>query len=407
MHKVNVENLFFVLLAAAGCVLYMPIRAFLEMGAATGAFSEELVARNFLLIRGVTPFVTLSLVFYFLHSWGYKYSRGLISCVLFYFAICFAYVFLGGGAAYDKNGINVQAYNLGFLFTHLLCLGLGVFLRRVLKFKKTILVLWAGMILQVVSNFDVALMSLAIGELDSEKFGVYLLYGDTFVVWSLIATAALRGSYIRALVFLVSLAVSFVLYSRTSFFALVMVSPFLLIGLPKTFRFSVLLIALASLIYGAVSVGSQLSEHRMLEFLFAGNDGSLYYRQLQAEVGIKSLLSSWVFGDYAGQVRDFGEVGAYIHSFVSYWQQFGIFVFCIVVYLLLRCAKEWFFVFKKRSLWASEQPALFLYLFPVVAFEIIFSRAYVYPYFWLLIGTLFAQVRFIRQNCVGKTSFSS
>ena len=71
---------------------------------------------------------------------------------------------------------------------------------------------------------------------------------------------------------------------------------------------------------------------------YLSSDASLNERAILLEKGMEGVFSSPVIGDYLGQVREFGQVGAYIHNVLSMWQQFGIFGLAIYAYLIVMSA---------------------------------------------------------------------
>lgn len=377
------------LAAVIGLVLYLPFRAMVEMSVASNDLSADFLAQHFNLVRFFSPIVFALLVVQILIRWrsvsfdgSYKFYVG---CLFFFFLIAFFYVLTLERNLYDADGTHVGSFNLGVLLSHLLCLGLGALLWRLRFGRMFVIVLWALMGLQVVLYLDPSTLAISVSLIDPEKIAVYLLYGDTYAVWSLIAIAVVRRNSIKLAVFVFSLAISFFLYSRTSFYGLLLVLPVFVLRLPLRLRvgFFVFLFGLA--LYAIVGIGSSLFEHRMFGFISDGQDESLSLRQIQAYAGYSSLLKNWFFGDYAGQVRDFGAIGAYIHSLFSYWQQFGLMPFFFIVVMLWQCSRVWWVRVRDVQVGEIGKEA-FVLIFPFVLFESIFSRAYVFPYIWLVFG---------------------
>jgi hypothetical protein len=68
---------------------------------------------------------------------------------------------------------------------------------------------------------------------------------------------------------------------------------------------------------------------------YLNSDASLNERSILLEQGLSGIQQSPLLGDFLGQVRDFGDVGYYIHNALSMWQQFGVFGFSIYIYLIM------------------------------------------------------------------------
>ena len=62
---------------------------------------------------------------------------------------------------------------------------------------------------------------------------------------------------------------------------------------------------------------------------------SLSERAKYLEAGWNAIMQNPLIGDYLGQIRDFGNVGTYIHNGLSMWSQFGLAAFVIFCYLIL------------------------------------------------------------------------
>lgn len=63
---------------------------------------------------------------------------------------------------------------------------------------------------------------------------------------------------------------------------------------------------------------------RNQELLDIGSSRSLDIRMEALRTGWNGIVASPIVGDYAGQVRDHGQFGMYVHNILSAWQQFGI-----------------------------------------------------------------------------------
>ena len=71
------------------------------------------------------------------------------------------------------------------------------------------------------------------------------------------------------------------------------------------------------------------------ELLDVGASQSLSIRMKVLRSGLNGISASPIAGDYAGQVRDHGKFGMYIHNILSAWQQYGIVGFLLYAGLSL------------------------------------------------------------------------
>lgn len=376
-------------LALLGLVFYLPLRAAVELEAATGGLPLDFITKQFTLIQLLTPVMFMLLVFLIVGRWAAPETdnqyRAFVVVLAAFFIIVVLYVALFDRATYDSNARSVTAFNVGVVLSHVFALSVGAFLWRALAYGVVVLVCWLLLVLQVLSSIDFASFSLSISAIDPDRIAVYLLYGDTFAVWSLLAVAVLRSDIARLSVYLGSLIIAFTLYSRTSFYALAFVFPIIMLRLGKPARVGAIAVFSGVVIAFLLLYGESLFQHRMFRFLLEGSDASLSLRDLQAAAGYKAIFENWIGGDYAGQVRDFGVIGSYIHNILSYWRQFGLFAFVCLLYMIFACFSFWWKMLR-FPVHESKELDFFIFLFPLILVESLFSRSYNFPYLWLLLG---------------------
>tara|TARA_Y100001968_G_C19128712_1_gene605597 strand:- start:4 stop:417 length:414 start_codon:yes stop_codon:yes gene_type:complete len=136
----------------------------------------------------------------------------------------------------------------------------------------------------------------------------------------------------------------------------------------------------------------------MTRVLFGGYDYSQAEREKQLSKGIEDIYDVWLLGSFMGDIeKNFGKQGKYIHNYLSFWRQFGIVPFTIFFLILLSnfliIIKNWIF-FKK-----TKKPHIFLICFTIFSLlQIIFARAFVFPYIWLSIGGISSYLNDIESN---------
>lgn len=119
----------------------------------------------------------------------------------------------------------------------------------------------------------------------------------------------------------------------------------------------------------------------LVVFSDVGEDNSVVGRMYQYSVGISNISENPFFGFYAGDVEHFGGGGNYIHGVLSYWRQFGVLPFIIIVFLSIFSLKVFI-----TSGNLNERSGFFLFLSVIFVLTTFASRAYTYPAIYLSIG---------------------
>jgi len=125
-------------------------------------------------------------------------------------------------------------------------------------------------------------------------------------------------------------------------------------------------------------------------------DASVVGRIYQYSIGISDILNNPFLGYYSGDIEHFGVFGNYIHGVLSYWRQFGILPFIVIVYLALFSLKV--FMSTKKL---DERAGFFIFLTIVFVLTTFISRTYTYPAIYLMIGA--AIVESYRQTLLRNT----
>lgn len=154
---------------------------------------------------------------------------------------------------------------------------------------------------------------------------------------SVICTAFVLLPFIRNLGFrlLLMMLTGGTLYfvgSRTELILFLIIVPVFLIVHFRLRGLYLLLLAmvftLCALIVSGVDIFGKLQS-------YTSGDASLNERSILFNIGFEGIISKPIFGDYLGQVRDFGATGFYIHNALSMWQQHGLLAFTLFIYLNL------------------------------------------------------------------------
>jgi hypothetical protein len=140
-----------------------------------------------------------------------------------------------------------------------------------------------------------------------------------------------RSRFLKSTLLLMSVAILYFIGSRTEFFLLCLVAPvFIYINFGMRGAIGLALLALPVVIYLAATL--EVNERFAGIFEELGSGSSRTELML---AGMKGIFDNPIFGDYLGQVREHGNVGAYIHNGLSVYQQFGLVGFLLYMYLIV------------------------------------------------------------------------
>lgn len=296
-------------------------------------------------------------------------------------------------------------YNFPIVFFSLVSFFCGCYfeVKLVKKISTFFLVIFVFLILtNLNSNFLLDLMAV-----DELYRGMYLRWSDGLVFLAIILIATTDKKYGAVLFFLICYFVM-ALYSRTAlvfflFTALVVFkrNKSKLISLPSILILAPVMLMLITIVYFSVTdYGEVLS--RYIEAL-TGEATSAKNRSFLAEFGVRDISNYWFFGNYGGQtlenVDQYGaRWGAYIHDIRSYYRQFGLIVFLIVICNLFFTTRELWLSWKKKNL--NEDDVFFLMIGVFIVLSAIFSRSYIYYQLFFLFGlTINRRYGIIKNEC--------
>jgi len=136
---------------------------------------------------------------------------------------------------------------------------------------------------------------------------------------------------LKSIYFLSYCAILYFIGSRSDLYLIIAVLPFFVIityGIYSVFAISfAVLLCVSFALIGGFELGSRYSAD-------ISSDPSLLERHSLMVAGWEGISNNPIVGDYLGQVRDFGDVGYYIHNALSMWQAFGIIPFIIYCSLI-------------------------------------------------------------------------
>ena len=225
--------------------------------------------------------------------------------------------------------------------------------------------------------------------------GNYQFIGDAFAITALLVIAYFRNGLVRSIVFVGALVILFLIGSRTAFavFGLTGLVFLVIASLRVTLVFAavtVLTLVLCAVALGLFSSSVDVDDleqrnSRMIGIFTDYNaDSSIVARRDINEVGWEDISVSPIFGKFGGQ-RKIDGWNSYMHNFFSYWRQFGI-----VPFVLLLALYALFFALclKMRKYNDNHFFTVPLLVGTFIVIESVISRSFVFASTHLFFGLL-------------------
>lgn len=213
--------------------------------------------------------------------------------------------------------------------------------------------------------------------------GVHLSFSSMFAIFSIITFSVTRGQVQKIAVFFSAILILLLLHSRAAIF--ILIASFII---RYKSNLSFLAICLFAVLFATpflIYFGSDIViDERMVGFFmnpFA--DSSLLSRTIQFSDGIKDISMNPLTGKFGGQIDTFGFNGFYMHNVLSYWRQFGLLAFLILLIFTL------YLPFKLKPMLESvsiRHKEIFLLLGPFMLLNIYSSKAFEWYFIWFYFG---------------------
>lgn len=224
----------------------------------------------------------------------------------------------------------------------------------------------------------------------------YLLVGDTLAILSIIILCMLKKIKYKYLVLVNTTYLLYVVASRTSFYfyciiiIIFLVKEFVLGSIyKKIFIINVVSIVISVAVYSYFQGGSFysfISENNRMTVLVTdvSLDASYLGRKGQFEEGINDIKEFWLTGRLFREVERTGNSGTYMHNILSYWVEYGLIPFLLLLYQsVIYIYKNFINYFKHPENYIIEM-VFFTSMYMIVS--ILISRSYTYPYIWFTIA---------------------
>jgi len=165
-----------------------------------------------------------------------------------------------------------------------------------------------------------------------QSFAIYATFSA--LVW----LSTIKNIYVFFAVSASALVVIFFIGARSELVGFVAVLPFMVClhykrNPLKTITASAVIISVFTVC--AVYFYENLSSSRQLQLLNITASSSGVARLDMQDAALDAIRRAPIMGDFAGDVRDYGDTGSYAHNLISAWRQFGILGFLLYTALLI------------------------------------------------------------------------
>jgi len=247
-------------------------------------------------------------------------------------------------------------------------------------YRQILLILWLAVTGAIIAN---ALSNPLAFALILDRQSIYLLLADAYALFTLLLIFGLHSSFFRIIVAIVAMITLFGMWSRTSFYAFLAV---FMLYLWQNNR-GMLLVTIAALVALFFNGLGDIANERMLRIITGGSDRSLSMRAHILQTGLMELDRVWLLGQFMGDVEyKMGSSGYYIHNYLSFWRQFGLIPFLILVllagYNFLLIGLRWI----RYQL--DTQGSILFYVTTFIVIEIVISRSFLHPYIWFSLAAI-------------------
>ena len=330
----------------------------------------------------------------------YLFRNRFFLLYLFFFTYMLAIIWfnreLYGLEARGSDPVMVSAPEFFFpiLFQYTIFFLVGLYLPRLAKSYALLLSCLFIIFFMVVTHINLETLSLdRESYIDSSYLGNYLFLGDATSIIALICIAFLRNIKAKIILTVLSAVALFFIGSRTSFAAFVGTT-----GLFYIMSFKPRYLAIAAICFIAAGVWlssnfDELAERNPRMFGVVSDfedDNSVAGRKVLSEHGWQDIRNNPIMGNFGGQLSfssldHKNDVGwrSYMHDVFSYWRQFGIIAFIIIVAFVVRCLTK---LSKYSNLRNQRVFALHFLICIFIIVEAAFSRSFNFTYVHIFFG---------------------
>lgn len=245
-------------------------------------------------------------------------------------------------------------------------------------------------------SFDITKMSImghGVNIVD-KKFD-YLSFSDRFAMATLFIISTIKNKYLKILASVSGILLLTLTLSRTSLymFAFIIFIIYLKDFINSKKKLSIIYLLLffsfimlysfkdnftaSSFISRDSRMGVLLTDHE--------NDGSYQGRKQLKSMGEETIKEKWFSGKFLYEVERDQKPGGYIHSIKSYWAEYGLVVFILVLFLSAYLLVKMSICFFREK---GNPILIFISSYTIyVVISLYFSRSYFSPYIWFVLSS--------------------
>lgn len=396
-------------------IYQLPATAISQIGASYGMFSEGSFydyrlkfSAAVLGISGVNLLIN--------HSYIFKNKFFLLYIVFVLYILGIVWInkdVYGFETPADIESISALEFYLPILFMFVLFFIIGLYLPKLLKYPSIMLIASLILACMILINVDYEILGLNRKDyVDPKFYGNYLFIGDATSITALISIAFIRNEKFKIAFAIFSAIAIFFVGSRTSFavFTSSVALYYIVTFKPKYILVSILC-ALAATIFIKSYDFTELEARNSRMFgvlLDFENDDSVLGRQNLSSYGWEDISNNIIMGSFGGQLNSLGpgvktSWRNYMHDIFSYWRQFGLIAFGLILVFILR-----FYNALLKNLEIRNKPIFSLYflLGTFLIIESLFSRSFAFGYFHLFFGLTVA-INYTMSTNKQSSSYSS
>jgi hypothetical protein len=309
-----------------------------------------------------------------------KLKPSIMAIIMVFFIILFSYFFV---INYSKDALSIYLNRVDSCITGysmMFIAGIYFDYGNSKTTKKIILFFWFLFSVFILYNTDLLISSYFIYEEMPDKIANYIFITNGYVFFSIFTITYVKNNFIKILIWVIIVVLLFLVPSRSNTLGFILAT-LVPIFIYRKFVYSIIIVVLlwgvGSYIMVSYENNTLIKNSRLLSTNLV-DDTSLKQRKEQANKNFENLKSTWFLGDFMGDIRIFGEDGNETHSYLSFWEQFGLIPFLLLIWSMGILIYYLFILRNTDSLVYLSTLMLFLYIVPLMFFAKGFSSSLIW-----------------------------
>lgn len=251
--------------------------------------------------------------------------------------------------------------------------------------QKLFLYFWIIFTLFIIFNLNILIASFILYGV-YEKTINYIFLSNGYLFFSIFVLCSIKKKVIKIFIWITVLVVMFFVPSRsnTVFFIFATLCPLIFnLNFKRVLGF---ILSTTFFLFFFSDTFFELLDSEIItkNRTFSSNieaDESLDLRLYQANKNFENLKSNWFLGDFMGDIRIHGEDGNETHSYISFWEQFGIIPFVLMLVSVFTLLYYLYLLRRDKSQIYMSTLILSLFFIP----SMLFAKSYGYNLIWFMI----------------------